>query len=336
MPARICFFVKTKSPHVLERWGFYAQDIRALRELGHEVVPVTRIRDLRPADLYYVWWWTWAAVPLVYARLLGRPVVVTGAVVTRPLENRPRVHQWAIRRVLAGADANVFISRVELERFTRCFHVRNPRYAPLTVDTTQFRPDGERDPGLVFTIAWTGGVNCVRKCFHEMVEAAARVCRVRPSVRFVFAGEHGEGYPALRRQVDESGFADRITFPGPFSHHEKVEHMQRCAVYLQPSRYEGFGLAIAEAMSCGAPVITSPEGEVPVVAGDAAMMVDGTRPDEIAAALLRALDGPALRAEYGRRARARIVAEFDFERHVRELGAVVDEALGRTRAATTR
>lgn len=45
-------------------------------------------------------------------------------------------------------------------------------------------------------------------------------------------------------------------------------------VFVMPSLYEGFGLPILEAMACGCPVVTSKEGSIPEVAGDAAFYVD--------------------------------------------------------------
>ena len=54
------------------------------------------------------------------------------------------------------------------------------------------------------------------------------------------------------------------------------------AVFVMPSIYEGFGLPILEAMSCGCPVVTTKEGSVPEVAGSAAYYVDAYDINDIA------------------------------------------------------
>jgi glycosyltransferase involved in cell wall biosynthesis len=60
----------------------------------------------------------------------------------------------------------------------------------------------------------------------------------------------------------------------------------RCLVY--PSLYEGFGIPVLEAMACGTPVVTSRGGATEEVAGGAAVLVDATDPDAIAAGIAEA------------------------------------------------
>ena len=61
------------------------------------------------------------------------------------------------------------------------------------------------------------------------------------------------------------------------------------------SLYEGFGLPVLEAMSCGCPVVTSNTSSLPEVAGDAALLVDPGESTAIAASLFRLLTDESLR-----------------------------------------
>ena len=63
-----------------------------------------------------------------------------------------------------------------------------------------------------------------------------------------------------------------------------------------PSRYEGFGLPVLEAMACGTPVLSSSVSAIPEVAGDAATLVDPSDPEALADGLRRIVEDGALRS----------------------------------------
>ncbi len=69
-----------------------------------------------------------------------------------------------------------------------------------------------------------------------------------------------------------------------------------CSAFVYPSFYEGWGLPVAEAMTLGAPVVTSNTSSLPEVAGDAALLVDPHSPEAIAAALESVLTDTATAA----------------------------------------
>ncbi len=77
---------------------------------------------------------------------------------------------------------------------------------------------------------------------------------------------------------------------------------------LLPSRYEGFGLPVLEAMACGTPVLCSRAGALPEVAGDAAMLLPPDDPDAWITAAGGLAKDQALRAELVERGRTRAAA----------------------------
>jgi alpha-1,3-rhamnosyl/mannosyltransferase len=117
----------------------------------------------------------------------------------------------------------------------------------------------------------------------------------------------GETIEALRL------LGDRCRALGHVSDADLAELYRRCAVFCYPSLGEGFGLPLLEAMTCGAPVITSNHSSLPEVGGDAVEYVDPTSVAGIASALEGLLRDPARRLELAARGRARAGA-YSWER----------------------
>lgn len=70
------------------------------------------------------------------------------------------------------------------------------------------------------------------------------------------------------------------------------------SVFVMPSLYEGFGLPILEAMSCGCPVVTTKEGSIPEVSGDSAFYVDGYDLESIASGIKKVFNDKSLQKEF--------------------------------------
>lgn len=329
------FFCRTEGGDrsVLERVGFYAQDLRLLDELGFEVKIATTLRSMlseRSADVYFIWWWTWAFVPIALSKIMRRPTIVTGVLDHATFANRPATEKLLHRFTLAFATTNVFVSRMEHDAVTASMSTRRPLYCPLVVDTERFSPGSEQRETFLLCIAGSGmqAGNWRRKCIAELVESFALVHRSTPSSRLVIIGRHGDEHAQLVAAARAWGVDEFIDFPGIVSEAEKVSLLRRCAIYLQPSRNEGFGLSILEAMSCGAPIVCSGVGAVPELVGDTAALADGTRPAEIAAAVRALLSDATERRRLGDAARRRAVEWFGFERRARFFGQLIGELSG--------
>jgi glycosyltransferase involved in cell wall biosynthesis len=99
-------------------------------------------------------------------------------------------------------------------------------------------------------------------------------------------------------------------------------------VFAYPSRYEGFGLPVLEAMACGTPVVTTTGGSLPEVAGDAALLIEPGDAEALAAAVAKLVGDPAARQAAAARGRAR-AAGFTWERCAALTAAAYHRALDR-------
>jgi glycosyltransferase involved in cell wall biosynthesis len=99
-------------------------------------------------------------------------------------------------------------------------------------------------------------------------------------------------------------------------------------LFVFPSRYEGFGLPVLEAMACGTPVIVSDCGSLPEVAGEAELYVDPEDPTALAEAMCRVAGDTAMRANMTA-AGLQQAARFCWARSALELRALCRAVAGR-------
>jgi glycosyltransferase involved in cell wall biosynthesis len=92
----------------------------------------------------------------------------------------------------------------------------------------------------------------------------------------------GDGFELFAQRVRDLGIADRVIMTGYVDDDTKDAILASAVALVYPSLYEGFGLPILEAFSCGVPVVTCRNSALGEVAGDAALYVDPRDPESIA------------------------------------------------------
>jgi glycosyltransferase involved in cell wall biosynthesis len=120
----------------------------------------------------------------------------------------------------------------------------------------------------------------------------------------------------LRARANALGIAEDVRFPGWVSGAELEGLWSIARAFVFPSRYEGFGLPVLEAMARGVPVACSNASSLPEVAGDAALLFDPLDEAAIAAAVQRLLANSDEVERLRARGRAR-ASEFTWERTAR-------------------
>jgi glycosyltransferase involved in cell wall biosynthesis len=168
-----------------------------------------------------------------------------------------------------------------------------------------------------------------RKNFSGLMEAFA-VLRERERIphRLVIAGGKGWLYEGIFETAQRLNLGDAVHFAGFVADEDLPALYNTADLFAFPTRYEGFGLPVLEAMACGIPSVTANNSCMPELVGDAALLVDAADTDGIAVAMAQALLDPAVRQRLQLAGFAR-AHRFGWREAARKLRASYAKVLGR-------
>ncbi len=185
------------------------------------------------------------------------------------------------------------------------------------VDLDRFRPDcegrGRSSRPYILCVAGsdpTKNVETLLRAFAQLPSA------LQGEHDVIFVGDLRRRQD-LRDQARQLGIETNVRFAGVVDDAQLVKFYQQAAVLVFPSRYEGFGLPVIEAMACGCPVISSNASSLPEVTGDAALLADPLDSYGFARHLERVLADAELRCTLREKGLVR-AAQFSWERTARE------------------
>ena len=145
-----------------------------------------------------------------------------------------------------------------------------------------------------------------RKNLAHLIHSFFRLLDERelPNTSLVLAGSKGQGWmydEIFAAAASSEKHRSRFIFTDFVAEGDLAPLYSGAVAFVFPSLYEGFGLPALEAMACGTPVITSNTTSLPEVAGDAALLVSPTDPDELCTAMATVLSDYSLREELKRK-----------------------------------
>ncbi len=178
---------------------------------------------------------------------------------------------------------------------------------PNGVDLAEFAdlpPLRGRNPPT--TGLFVGRLDLSQKGLEPLVQSLANLPR-SSDFHLRIVGEDWGAADRIRRLAKRLGVEDRLSLVGPVDRPELVREYAQADLLVLPSVFEPFGIVLLEAMAAGLPVIASRVGGIPEVVeeGVTGLLVEPSDPESLAAAIVRLVESPDLRARLGVRGRDR-------------------------------
>lgn len=241
----------------------------------------------------------------------------------------PGLFPWLLRRVAKRADRIIAVSehtRGDLverlgaspENVAVIHNGVNPMFQPPP-------PGTELDPHVVYVGRFDPYKNLTLlvRAFAALVQKGRDGDKEggpeTTGLRLRVVGAKDPRYPEPIEAAAALGIADRVDWLGSVSDQDVLSEVQRARLLVLPSRYEGFGLPVIEAMACGTPVVCSRSSSLPEIAGNAAefFSLGGDATTGCQQAMATVLSSPERQAEMVRLGLER-ARKFSWDRMARE------------------
>ncbi len=138
--------------------------------------------------------------------------------------------------------------------------------------------------------------------------------------KMVIAGQLGWRYSQIVNYIKKSKWVEKIILTDFVANENKAYFYALANIFIYPSLFEGFGIPVVEAMSSGRAVITSNNSSLPEVIGDAGLMIDPDRLDDLIDALRLLLTDEKNKKYFERKGRKRVIELMKVSRKIRLLG----------------
>lgn len=251
----------------------------------------------------------------VYKRLSGRPTVAH----YHHLEADKRVQMAISRWVLGQYDLVTTDSEFCVAQLTTTFGLPRSKiviaypgveakYQPQPCNRQLQEQWGLTDKIVLLYM----GVLAPRKNLRFLLNVFQRAWQQQPRLALLVVGD-GPQEAELRHHAQALGIAEAVRFTGYIDEAAKVAVYNLADLFVFPSLLEGFGMAVAEAMACGVPVVSSNAASLPEVVGSAGLLADPTDATAFGEQILRLVADAPLRQELGEQGRQHVRQHFSWQ-----------------------
>ncbi len=218
------------------------------------------------------------------------PILLTCHGVWFPYRPRGSLLGWVERSLLhQGYDAISSVDSASVQAIRRA-GIPRASLVPNGVDASEFHTPGLAQNPVRFLFV---GRHVYQKGIDVLLEATALVRSRLPEPFVLELAGDGPQRQALERRAHSLGLADTVRFLGSLSRPDLIEAYGRATVFVLPSRFEGFPLALLEAWAAGLPVIASKVGGIPDLCNEGnAILVPAGQVEPLADSMISLLRDP--------------------------------------------
>lgn len=316
----VCYY--ESDPVMVERYRkngckilFLQEKREGLKGLYRLTLRLEKLFRLEKPDVVHVQYFAPGMIPIIAARLAGiRHVFAT---VHAAGGNGYNWKAKLMFRISAAMTSHFFCVAENTEKFWFGI-VGGKRHSTIHngIDVQRFADaepveipglTGKPIVGIVGSIVKLKGHDC-------LIRAVKRLLPEFPDLQVLIIGD-GPAEIEFRKLSEALGIAGHLLWCGRVEPEDLPGYYKRMDVLAMPSHWEGFGLAAAEAMAAGVPVVASDVPGLREVVGDAGLLFPVDNDGSLMLQLKKILESQENMSSYSRKGIARIISIFDIEKH---------------------
>lgn len=287
---KILFYSSVTNLNLFKITGFYYYDIIALELSGYHVTTTNTYKDFFKFwtyDISFLYFYKKSLIPGLISLFLNKKIIYTGGIdeisneVNIKMVSRCIYKALFVLNYIISHHCNI-VSTKDLENtkkllvsfgFKKC---KKLIYFPHAIDTNNILFQNISNKENIFTtICWMGNAeNVKRKGVDKAIEIFKIFLTFNKDFKLFIIGTIGDGTNYLQNIINKHDLNNNVFFTDSITEIEKIKILQKSLFYFQISKYEGFGLAVLEAMICNNFIIHSGKGGLIDTIGDNGLKVE--------------------------------------------------------------
>lgn len=285
---RVLFFSSVSNPDLFRITGFYVLDIKALINAGFEVEVTNKFTPFLKFwkyDIAFLYFYKKSILPGIISWIFNKYIFYTGGIDELNISNKYsfisklKFNIFFVLNYLISNTCNI----VSKEDFNNVSNLLDKykinkdkiKYFPHCIDNINYFKFSEISKGnIITTICWMGTEDNVRrKGVDKALYIFKEICNLNPEFNLYIVGTYGKGKSYLDNIIKILNLSNNVIFTGPISENDKLNLLNKSKFYFQISKYEGFGIAVIEAMFFKNFIIHSGEGGLKDTIRDGGLIV---------------------------------------------------------------